>query len=65
MTTSIRYKGIYIYIYQFTNISMIMAYGELITQILSTFLDSWEILASSITYIIPMFYFIELIAMMF
>ncbi len=53
------------YIYQLTNISMIMAYGELIIQILSTFLDSWEVLASSLTYIIPMLHFIELIAMMF
>jgi len=44
---------------------MIMVGGELITQILSTFLDSWEVLASSLTYIIPILYFIELITMMF
>jgi hypothetical protein len=44
---------------------MIVADGELIIQILSTFLDSWEVLANSLTYVIPMFYFIDLIAMMF
>jgi hypothetical protein len=44
---------------------MIMVDGELIIQILSKFLDSWELLVSNLTYIIPMFYFIKLIAMMF
>jgi hypothetical protein len=47
-----------------SSIDVIMANSELITQILSTLLDSWEVFASNLMYRTTMPSFIKLIAIM-